>query len=117
VLAGLGLVGLRDHQPLASLSSGQRTRLGLTSLLVDEPDLLLLDEPTNHLDLDALARLERFFVTSAMAALIVSHDRAFLDATESRTRVLRDGVARSYSGGWSAVVAAEAHERALLGEA
>ena len=61
VLGGLGLDALRDRQ-VATLSGGERTRLGLARLLLDDPDILLLDEPTNHLDVAALEWLERFLI-------------------------------------------------------
>ncbi len=63
---------------------GQRTRVGWLVSLIAEPSLLILDEPTNHLDIAALEWLESFLANYAGAALIVSHDRTFLDATVSR---------------------------------
>ncbi|MBN9386800.1 MAG: ABC-F type ribosomal protection protein [Chloroflexi bacterium] len=80
VLAGLGLSHLDETSPVAVLSGGQKTRLGLARLLLAQPDLLLLDEPTNHLDITALAWLEDFIRQYRGTVLIISHDRAFIDA-------------------------------------
>ncbi len=84
ILAGLGLNSLDPHTPLETLSGGQRTRVGLARLLLANPNLLILDEPTNHLDIQALEWLEKFLAGYAGAAIIVSHDWTFLDATVSR---------------------------------
>lgn len=88
VLAGLDLAETPRDLPVARLSGGQKTRLGLAGLLIRQPGLLLLDEPTNHLDLDALAWLEGWLLNYEGAVLIVSHDRTFLDATTNRTLAL-----------------------------
>lgn len=88
VLAGLGLQDVDLDTPVQQLSGGQRTRLGLARLLATEPNLLLLDEPTNHLDIQALEWLEDFLRTYRGAALVVSHDRAFLNNTVSRILAL-----------------------------
>jgi ATP-binding cassette, subfamily F, member 3 len=84
VLAPLGLAGIAPETHVGSLSGGQKTRLMLARLLLSEPTLLLLDEPTNHLDIAMLEWLEGWLGSFPGAALIVSHDRAFLDNTVSR---------------------------------
>jgi ATP-binding cassette subfamily F protein 3 len=115
VLEGLGLGAVDPATPVLLLSGGQKTRLGLATLLLAEPELLLLDEPTNHLDVDALVWLEAFLASYPRAVLLVSHDRAFLDATVSRVLYLdpESRTLRAYTGGYTAFAAARAHEREL----
>ncbi len=84
VMTGLGLGDVALDTPVANLSGGQKTRLGLARLLKHKPQLLLLDEPTNHLDIEALEWLEAWLRAYRGAALIVSHDRTFLDNTVSK---------------------------------
>jgi ATP-binding cassette subfamily F protein 3 len=116
VLEGLGLGGIDASTPAAVLSGGQKTRLGLATLLLGEPDLLMLDEPTNHLDVAALEWLEAFLASYPQAVLLVSHDRAFLDATVSRILYLDPDsrTVRAYRGGFSEFAATRAQERAIL---
>ncbi len=108
VLAGLGLAALPLDAPVGTLSGGQKTRLGLAVLLLDDPQLLILDEPTNHLDVTALAWLEGWLRDFPGGALIVSHDRTFLDETVTRLVALDDqtGTARVFEGNYSAYAAA-----------
>jgi ATP-binding cassette, subfamily F, member 3 len=81
VLDGLDLAHLPLSTPVNILSGGQRTRLGLARLLIRKPQALLMDEPTNHLDIEALEWLESWLDTYPGMAVIVSHDRTFLDKT------------------------------------
>ena len=103
VLQGLDLGDVASDTPLAILSGGQRTRAGLASIIVSAPDVLLLDEPTNHLDIEALEWLEDYLSGYVGAAVIVSHDRAFLDGAATGILELdsqRTGLA-SYPGNYS----------------
>ncbi|MFJ3957594.1 ATP-binding cassette domain-containing protein [Arthrobacter sp. NPDC090010] len=84
VLAGLGLSGLDERTPVESLSGGQRSRLALAALLLEEPEALLLDEPSNHLDDAAVAYLESALRDWKGPVLFASHDRTFLDRVATR---------------------------------
>ena len=94
------------NRPIATLSGGERGRLGLGVVLATEPDLLLLDEPTNHLDLPTINWLEAHLLGSRSAVLVVSHDRAFLDAVCPITFELGRTTFRSYPLAYSAYHAA-----------
>ena len=103
VLAHLGLDALPSQQPVGELSGGQKTRLALALVLLGEPDVLLLDEPTNHLDIAMLEWLEAWLAGYPGAALIVSHDRTFLDHTVTRILDLDPirHTLRAYEGNYS----------------
>ena len=98
----LGLGQEYDAKLTGSLSGGEKTRLCLALLMAQESGLLLLDEPTAHLDTRGLARLEKYLSSFRGAALIVSHDRYFLDQTVSRILEIDRGQLRSYPGAYSA---------------
>jgi ATP-binding cassette subfamily F protein 3 len=84
-LVGLGFLRTDFDRPVSEFSGGWRMRIELAKLLLRRPDILLLDEPTNHLDIESIQWLETFLATQANAVLLVSHDRAFLDAVSNRT--------------------------------
>ncbi|MDF1524377.1 MAG: ATP-binding cassette domain-containing protein, partial [Trueperaceae bacterium] len=109
VLHALGFAG-RGADGVARLSGGERTRLGLARLLMVQPDLLLLDEPTNHLDLAMRAWLEGFVARYPGAAILVSHDRAFLDGACDRTAEVDRGELRVGPGNPSTYRAARAEQ-------
>ena len=79
VLTGLGLPNDTYDKPVSILSGGQKTRVALAKLLLQNPNVLLLDEPTNHLDIEAIEWLEGFLKSYDGALIIISHDRYFLD--------------------------------------
>jgi ATP-binding cassette subfamily F protein 3 len=105
VLSGLGFNPQEYKAPLSRLSGGERTRALLARLLLSEPDLLILDEPTNHLDIEAVEWLEGYLKQWKGAALIVSHDRYFLDqVVDSIWEMSRTGF-EVYRGNYSGYIA------------
>ncbi len=112
VLTGLGFAPADFHLPLEHLSGGQRTRAYLAHLLLSDPDLLLLDEPTNHLDIAAVEWLEGYLAQWPGAALIVSHDRYFLDAVCNGLLEMTPAGLEYYPGNYTAYL----HERQARAE-
>jgi len=88
-------------QAIHSLSGGQRKRLALAKLLIDEPDVYILDEPTNHLDIETIEWLEKLLTTGQKTVLLVTHDRYFLDAVCSEIRELDKGQLTAYAGNYA----------------
>ncbi len=92
--------GEEVEKPLAGLSGGERRRLSLAILVHSDANVLILDEPTNHLDIESREALEDALRAFPGSVLLVSHDRALLDAVGTRTIAVEDGTLRSYEGGW-----------------
>lgn len=107
ILAGLNLVGLSLDAPVGTLSGGQKTRLGLSSLLLNQPQLLILDEPTNHLDITGIEWLEKWLQDFQGGVLVVSHDRTFLDEIVTSVVAINQvkHTARVFEGNYSDYVA------------
>ena len=100
VLNGLGFED-RYNQVIDTMSGGEKTRLKLARLLLENPDLLILDEPTNHLDISTLFWLEEYLQAFKGAIFVVSHDRFFLDRVTSRTLELENKKLLSFAGNYS----------------
>lgn len=101
VLKGLGFSEEEFDKPINNLSGGQKSRVLLSKLLLQKPDILLLDEPTNHLDIDAINWLEKYIKEYDGAAIIISHDRYFLDYTVSKIFQLENRKLEVYNGNYS----------------
>ncbi len=93
---------------IATLSGGQRKRVGLAQVLIEAPDLLLLDEPTNHLDFDSIEWLEKYLADYKGAVLTVTHDRYFLDSVANRIFELSFGQLYEYTGNYQQFIVAKA---------
>ncbi len=101
VANGLDIPAAMRQQSFASLSGGEKTRVNLARLILEDTDILLLDEPTNHLDLHATEWLEEYLLHFKGTVLIISHDRYFLDKTVQRSIEINEGQAEFYSGNYS----------------
>jgi ATP-binding cassette, subfamily F, member 3 len=100
--------GWDEHEkPVAALSGGERRRLALALVVASGANFLVLDEPTNHLDLESREALEAALEAFPGTLLLVSHDRALLDAIAERTLAIEDGRVASYLGGWADYVRAQ----------
>lgn len=109
VANGLEISETMRSQLFSELSGGEKTRVNLARLILEDTDILLLDEPTNHLDLKATEWLEDYLLRFRGTVLAISHDRYFLDRVVSRTVEIMDGKAEFYSGNYSFYVEEKQH--------
>ena len=100
-LLGLGFERTDFERPTSEFSGGWRMRIELAKILLQRPDILLLDEPTNHLDIESIRWLERFIASGSSALVLISHDRAFIDATTNRTLEIELGRLYDYKTNYS----------------
>ncbi|MCL2018986.1 MAG: ABC-F family ATP-binding cassette domain-containing protein [Oscillospiraceae bacterium] len=108
VLNGMGFTPDTYERVISTLSGGEKTRLALAKLLLENPDLLILDEPTNHLDFDTIIWLEEYLREYKGALLIVSHDRYFLDKLITSTCEIERGVLKRFKGNYTRFTAQKA---------
>jgi len=101
VLKGLGFSEDEFGKPVSTLSGGQKTRVALSKLLLQKPDLIILDEPTNHLDMNSITWLETYLLNYKGAVIIVSHDRFFLDRIASKVIEIDRTKATVFPGNYS----------------
>lgn len=101
ILTGLGFPTSDFGRQARTFSGGQQSRLMLAKLLLENPDLMLLDEPSNHLDIETTSWLESYLARQAVAMVVVSHDRYFLDKVVNRIWELHDGQISAYPGNYS----------------
>ncbi|NMW84432.1 ABC-F family ATP-binding cassette domain-containing protein [Peptoniphilus sp. AGMB00490] len=99
-LIGLGFSEEDFDRDISTLSGGQKSRVALAMLLLEDADLLLLDEPTNHLDIDAISWLEKYLKDVNKAIIIISHDRYFLNNIVSKIVLMEKGETKTYSGNY-----------------
>ncbi|TCZ76392.1 ATP-binding cassette domain-containing protein [Paenibacillus albiflavus] len=101
ILHGMGFGTMPPDTVIGTLSGGQKTRLALAKMLLEEPDLLILDEPTNHLDIATLTWLESYLRSYPGSILVVSHDRYFLDSLVTAIYEIERTTSRRYTGNYS----------------
>ncbi|PRP65833.1 ABC-F family ATP-binding cassette domain-containing protein [Nonlabens agnitus] len=100
-LKGLGFTAADFDRPTSEFSGGWRMRIELAKILLQKPDLILLDEPTNHVDIESVLWLEDFLINKAKAVIVISHDRAFIDAITNRTIEVTMGRIYDYKANYS----------------
>jgi ATP-binding cassette subfamily F protein uup len=105
-------LGVSAERVLDTASGGERKRAALALALAARPDLLLLDEPTNHLDIDGITMLEDLLIAANMGAIVITHDRAFLDRIATRIIELDRGLLRSYPGNFASYEARKSEQLA-----
>ncbi|MEA4936217.1 MAG: ATP-binding cassette domain-containing protein [Paludibacter sp.] len=103
-LFGLGFMRSDFNRACSEFSGGWRMRIELAKIILQRPDVLLLDEPTNHLDIESIQWLENFLISSGSAVVLVSHDRAFIDAVTTRTIEISLGKIYDYQVNYSKYV-------------
>jgi ATP-binding cassette subfamily F protein uup len=109
----LGRMGIQHlEQKITTLSGGQRKRLALAKLLIDDPDVYILDEPTNHLDIETIEWLESYMTGGQKTILLVTHDRYFLDNVSSRIIELDRGKLQNFNGNYSYYLEKKAEQNA-----
>ena len=109
----LGRMGIQHlEQKISTLSGGQRKRLALAKLLIDDPDVYILDEPTNHLDIETIEWLESYMTGGQKTILLVTHDRYFLDNVSSRIIELDRGKLQNFNGNYSYYLEKKAEQNA-----
>jgi ATP-binding cassette subfamily F protein 3 len=101
ILIGLGFTRNDFNRPTSEFSGGWRMRIELAKILLQKPDLILLDEPTNHIDIESIQWLEEFLINSAKAVIVISHDKAFVDAITTRTIEITMGRIYDYKVNYS----------------
>ena len=101
LFTGFGFEKEEKSRTLGSFSGGEQTKISLIKLLLEKPDLLLLDEPTNHLDMKTVEWLEDYLINYPKAVVMVSHDRAFLDAVATGVYELENGSLHRYAGNYT----------------
>jgi ATP-binding cassette subfamily F protein uup len=109
----LGRMGIQQlDQKIVTLSGGQKKRLALAKLLIDDPDVYILDEPTNHLDIETIEWLESYMTSGQKTILLVTHDRYFLDNVSTRIIELDRGKIQSFNGNYSYYLEKKAEQSA-----